>query len=130
MSGWEDSPPGRELPPGAVGSDEDGDRISPPAIDLAVAKTVNKTWRDLRRLKPHLYVVFKAWAELFQLRDQDTQYTHGLYRGFYAEMSRKLGVTEPAVKNRLARAKLWFASRIERGRSLSTREAPGRETPA
>ena len=71
---------------------------SPPAVD---AKTLGKIWRDMRRLKPHLFVVTKAWVEGGSLRDEPTQYSSGLYRGFYAEHSRKLGITDPETRARL-----------------------------
>ena len=78
------------------------------------ALLVEKTLRAMRHTRPDLFVVFKAWLALFSLRDEDTQYTHGVYRGFYAEMAAKLGITEPAVAYRLKRAKLWFVKRLKR----------------
>lgn len=78
-------------------------------VELAV---VGKVWREMRRNKPHLYVVLKSWTELLPLRDEPTQYSSRVYRGFYAELARKLGVTENAVKHRLQSGVRWFAKRI------------------
>ena len=68
----------------------------------------------MRRRKPHLCVVLRAYTEALQLRDEKTQYTHGLYRGFYAELSRKLGVTENAIKQRLDSAIVWFGGECQK----------------
>lgn len=76
-----------------------------------------KVWRLLRRTKPHLYVVLKAWVEGLRLRDDRTRYSSGLYRGFYADLSRRLGITQNAVKYRLQTAIKWFAERLEKERS-------------
>lgn len=75
---------------------------------------VRRVWLDLRRLKPHLYVVMKTWSEMLQLRDEPTQYSSRVYRGFYAELSRKLGITENAVKYRLQSGIRWFAHRLRK----------------
>jgi hypothetical protein len=76
-------------------------------------RLVETTMREMRLTRPDLFVVFKAWIKLFALRDADTQYTHGVYRGFYAEMAQKVGITEPAIAYRLKKAKQWFARRLE-----------------
>ena len=100
-----------------------GDRIADPRQE----RIVQKTLRDMRRRRPDLFAVFKAWLELFALRDSDTQYTHGVYRGFYAEMAGKLAITEPAVAYRLKRAKLWFVKQLQRNQDqdAKNRDAEG-----
>jgi hypothetical protein len=75
-------------------------------------RVVGRTWRELRRFKPHLYVVLKAWTDLLPLREEPTRYSSRVYRGFYAELSRKLGITENAVKYRLQSGIRWFAGRV------------------
>ena len=64
-------------------------------------RLVQAAMREMRLTRPDLFVVFKAWIKLFALRDTDTQYTHGVYRGFYAEMAQRLGITEPGIAYRL-----------------------------
>lgn len=76
-------------------------------------RELRRIWRLMRHNKPHLYVVLKAWVEGMQLRDERTQYSSGLYRGFYSELARRLGVSENAVKYRLKAAMQWFARRLE-----------------
>ena len=113
MTGWERDVPGGERPPDEQIADEESVTEPVPLSDHE-RRIVEKTWRELRRLQPHLYAVFKSWVELLKLRDSDTQYSHGVYRGFYSDMSARLGVTRPAVKYRLKRAQNWFARRLEK----------------
>lgn len=113
MAGWQDDVPGREPPPDEWVLEEES-TAGPAPLSGRERKVVEKTWRELRRLQPHLYAVFKSWAEHLELRESDSQYSHGLYRGFYADMALRLGITRPAVKYRLKRAQLWFARRLER----------------
>ena len=116
MPGWEDTLPSREPSPEERAIKKEEELSSTPSVSLSSQeeKIIEKTWRDMRRLRPELYVVFKAWVKLFKLRDENTQYSHGVYRGFYAEMSQKLAVTAPAVSHRLKKGMKWFAERLEK----------------
>ena len=87
---------------------------SPPPLVVSKldAQRLSRIWREMRRLRPHLYVVLRAYVDGVQLRDDKTRYSHGLYRGFYAELATKLGVTENSVKSRLKTAIRWFTGRV------------------
>jgi hypothetical protein len=114
MPRWEDTIPAPDpSPEERAMQKEELEAISPDERDVLEEKIVQQTMREMRHSRPDLFVVFKAWIKLFSLRDEDTQYTHGVYRGFYAEMAGKLGITEPAVTYRLKRAKRWFAKRLQ-----------------
>ncbi len=114
MTDWQDAVQSREPDPEKLALERE-EAEGRPARTLSAddEKVIEKTWRDMRLLRPDLYAVFREWARLFVLRDDSTTYSHGVYRGFYAEMSRRLSVTEPAVTHRLEKAKLWFARRLE-----------------
>lgn len=81
-------------------------------VEAVDRKAIERVWCEMRRLKPHLYVVFRRWAQMCSLRDEPTQYRHGLYRGFYAEMGRQLGIDPKSVQYRLRGAQQWFARRL------------------
>ena len=89
--------------------EEEGDSLVAPLFDDAV---LDKTWRRMKRWKPHLYVVLRAYIEALELRDERSRYAHGLYRGFYAEWARRLGVTENTVRYRLKAATRWFVKHL------------------
>jgi hypothetical protein len=115
MTDWKDAVQSREPEPEKLALAKEEVEGQPARfMSLEDEKVIEMTWRDMRRLRPDLYAVFREWARLFALRDDSTSYSHGLYRGFYAEMSKRLSVTGPAVTHRLKKAKLWFARRLEK----------------
>ncbi len=71
-------------------------------------------WMRMRRRKPHLYVVLRAYTDALELRDSRTQYSHGLYRGFYTDLAEKLGIDQTTVRYRLRSAIKWFVREVER----------------
>ncbi len=73
-----------------------------------------RVWMRMRRRKPHLYVVLRAYTDALDLRDSRTRYSHGLYRGFYTEQAEKLGIDQTTVRYRLRSAIKWFARDVER----------------
>ena len=113
VQGWESQVEGRDPSPEEVAIRKEEARDDTLALSTGVEHAVvRKVWREMRRLKPHLYVVLRSWTDLLPLRDEPTQYSSRVYRGFYAELARKLGVTENAVKHRLQSGIRWFAGRI------------------
>lgn len=73
-------------------------------LDPKEAGVVRRLWLRMRLFPPHLYKVFKPWIDHLQLRDERSRYSHGVYRGWYAEQARRLRLTENAVKARLKTA--------------------------
>ena len=71
-------------------------------------KALKQVLRAMRREKPHFYVVFKTWCEATVLRDEpNPRYAHGVYRGFYSDLGRRLGIKRHSVKYRLTKAAEW-----------------------
>ncbi len=77
-------------------------------------KVLERVWRKMRWRKPHLYVVLRAYTDALGLRDSRTPYSHGLYKGFYSELSQKLGIDQTTVRYRLRAAITWFVRDFER----------------
>ena len=109
----------REVPPvRLVGDDwevyqESREVAASTALSPVEEKILHKVWHRMRLFRPGLYKVFKPWSENLELRDERSRYSHGSYRGWYAEQARRLRLTENAVKARLRVAQKWFAKRIE-----------------
>jgi hypothetical protein len=110
MPDWEDRLVSREPSPEerAIANESKGGF----ALEPVEEEVLRRVWTELRRLKPHLFVVLKAFVEGLSLRDEPSRYSHGSYRGFYAEWSRRLGISENAVKARKESAVRWFARRL------------------
>ena len=69
----------------------------------------------MRKEEPYLFVVFKEWCRARELRDErNPRYKHGVYRGFYVEQSKRLGIRPNTVQHRLERAHIWAARWLER----------------
>ena len=112
-SDWKGEPISRE--PSPEERAQKGDEPSSDAdLSPAEAKIIEKIWRRMKLFRPHLYKVFKPWIDSLQLRDERSGYSHGVYRGWYAEQARRLRLTENAVKARLKTAQRWFAERIRK----------------
>ncbi len=76
---------------------------------------LKRVLRAMRKEEPYLFVVFKEWCKARELRDeQNPQYKHGVYRGFYAEQSKRLGIRPNTVQHRLEKAHIWAARWLER----------------
>ncbi len=113
-SDWKGEPISREPSPEERALKSEEEPSSDSALSPAEAAIVEKIWRRMKLFRPHLYKVFKAWIDSLQLRDERSGYSHGVYRGWYAEQARRLRLTENAVKARLKTAQRWFADRIRR----------------
>jgi hypothetical protein len=107
---WKGEPVSREPSPEerARESEEPPDPFLSPEEEEAVRKIL----RRMRIFRPRLYKVLRAWLEDLACRTEPSGYSHGAYRGWYAEQAQKLRLTENGVKKRLGAAQCWLAERI------------------
>ncbi len=87
---------------------------SRPGLTIVEKDVLERVWRKMKWRKPHLYFVLRAYTDALDLRDSRTQYSHGLYRGFYTELANKLGIDQTTVRYRLRSAIKWFVRDVER----------------
>lgn len=80
--------------------------------DLEIIRKV--VLRQMRRTAPHLYVVLKAWRDERALRDEPSQYQHGVGKGFYARLAKQLGLERQSVLYRLRMALRLAAELLHR----------------
>jgi hypothetical protein len=94
-----------------------------------IKKILAEIWREMHRYKRHHYELLRAWVEAaFENRDELSSYLHGVYRGFWADWSKRLGITPNGVKKRLIGGIKWFAGRIRTNAlAQGTEEAPSLE---
>ena len=112
---WTGEPISREPSPEERAMEvEDQEQAPSPVLSPAETEIIGKIWRRMKLFRPNLYKVFKPWIDSVQLRDERSGYSHGIYRGWYAEHARRLRLTENAVKARLKTAQRWFAKRIRK----------------
>ncbi len=76
---------------------------------------IRRVEREMRHEKPHYYVVFKSFLErgrLTEVKTDDGEWKFKVEWGFYADLSRKLGIRDNAVKKRLTGSLGWYADRL------------------
>ena len=83
-----------------------------PFLSPEEEEAVRKILRRMKIFRPRLYKVLEAWLEDLARRTEPSGYSHGAYRGWYAEQAQKLRITENGVKRRLKSAQCWLARRI------------------
>lgn len=86
----------------------------PQRLDLSSdeIRRVKRAWLNMQRFRPDLFAVFRAWVDATSLRDEGTRYSHGVYRGWYAEQAKRLRMPESSVRSKLDTARKWFAARL------------------
>jgi len=84
--------------------------ILSPEEQLAVQRMLLR----MRLFRPHLYKVLKAWIESLEHRAEPSGYSHGAYRGWYADQAKRLRLSENGVKRRLRAAQRWLAKRTRK----------------
>lgn len=106
----------RSREPSPVEAAIESEETSSVSLDLGARETkaLDRVWREMRWRKPHLYRVLKAYTEAIARRDSRTQYSHGVFRGFYSDLSKDMGVDESTVRYRLQVGIRWFAKRFKR----------------
>ena len=82
--------PGRSEPSPEEGALASEESRTDSVLDPKEAEVVRRIWLRMRLFRPHLYKVFKPWIDHLQLRDERSGYSHGVYRGWYAEQARRL----------------------------------------
>ena len=113
MAGWESNLEGRERPPDEIAMQQE--EANDPRLTSLEVELLETVRAEMRRLRPHLHVVFAAileHAEVFggtDLDDFDLRFK--AYHGFIADLSRKLGISENGVRYRARSALRWFTKR-------------------
>lgn len=80
---------------------------------------MKKVLVDMRQRKPHYYVVFKKFYDDLLANQKGNFRIEGkkvhleTSWGFYTSLSDKLGITPPAVRERLQRALIWALQRLK-----------------
>ena len=110
---WKE-PLSREPAPELAAIEKEKRLSTSPALVDVEREVLERVWRKMRWRKPHLYVVLRAYTDALELRDSRTQYSHGLYRGFYTDLAEKLGIDQTTVRYRLRSAIKWFVRNVER----------------
>ncbi len=118
MSGWEDSIPAPDPSPSerAIEREEHARQPLLHVLSEGDRDLLRKVRSEMRRMKPHFYVVFNALLEHGDVfasvgPDGGVELEHDVFRGFYTDLSVKLGITPNAVKYRAAVSLKWFVKR-------------------
>ncbi len=84
-----------------------------PELSPEEREKIAQVWKFMKVFRRDLYGVFRPWWDALELREGDsTSYSHGVYRGWYAEQAKRLRMSESSVRCKLETAKKWFGDRL------------------
>lgn len=106
-------PLSREPSPDEVAIRKEANELPIPELSPEEREKIAQVWKFMKIFRRDLYGIFRPWWDALELREGDsTSYSHGVYRGWYAEHAKRLRMSESSVRCKLDTAKKWFADRL------------------